>query len=206
MQTENKYVETDLGNIALNPRGEYSGEASYEYLDTVLYMGGSYVCLAELTKIISGIAPAQGKNTEHWQMLTLPGQLTPEAVAMHDDVVNKAKQVETSRAAVELSQQEVEAAQADVQQMRQDTQEASQMAIASRDSAAGYAQSAEMSRTAAKESEDNINAQVTGFDAHVAEKTSETELAIVEARQTAVNAVSTKQNDATQAVTDEGDK
>lgn len=42
-------------------------------------------------------------------MLTLPGQLTPEAVAMHDDVVNKAKQVETSRAAVELSQQEIQA-------------------------------------------------------------------------------------------------
>ena len=43
MQTENTYVETDLGNIALNPRGEYSGEASYEHLDTVSYLGGSYV-------------------------------------------------------------------------------------------------------------------------------------------------------------------
>ncbi len=159
MQTENTYIETDLGNIALNPRGEYSDEVSYEYLDTVSYKGGSYICVAELGKSISGIAPAQGKNTEHWQMLTLPGQLTPEAAAMHDDVVNKAKQVETSRAAVELSQQEVEAAQADVSQMRQDTQDASQMAIASRDSAAGYAQSAEISRTAAKESEDNVKAQ-----------------------------------------------
>ena len=206
MQTENTYVETDLGNIALNPRGEYSGETSYEYLDTVSYMGGSYVCLAELTKTISGIAPAQGKNTEHWQMLTLPGQLTPEAVAMHDDVVNKAKQVETSRAAVELSQQEVEDAQADVSQMRQDTQEAAEEAASSRDSAAGYAQSAETSRTAAKESEDNINAQVTEFDTHVAEKTSAAETAITEARRAAVNAVSTKQDDATQAVTDEGDK
>ena len=206
MQTENAYVETDLGNIALNPRGEYSDETSYEYLDTVSYKGGSYVCLAELTKTISGIAPAQGKNTDMWQMLTLPGQLTPEAVAMHDDVVNKAKQVETSRAAVELSQQEVEAAQADVTQMRQDTQEASEEAIASRDSAAGYAQSAEVSRTAAKESEDNINAQVTGFDTHVAEKTSAAETAITEARRAAVSAVSTKQDNVTQAVTDEGDK
>lgn len=206
MQTENTYVETDLGNIALNPRGEYSDETSYEYLDTVSYKGGSYVCLAELTKTISGIVPAQGKNTEHWQMLTLPGQLTPEAVAMHDDVVNKAKQVETSRAAVELSQQEVEDAQADVSQMRQDTQEAAEEAASSRDSAAGYAQSAETSRTAAKESEDNINAQVTEFDTHVAEKTSAAKTAITEARRAAVNAVSTKQDDATQAVTDEGDK
>ena len=159
MQTENTYVETDLGNIALNPRGEYSDETSYEYLDTVSYMGGSYMCLAELTKTISGIAPAQGENMQYWQILTLPGQLTPEAVAMHDDVVSKAKQVETSRAAVELSQTEVEAAQTDVRQMRQDTQEASEEAAASRDSAAGYAQSAEISRTAAKESEDNVKAQ-----------------------------------------------
>lgn len=206
MQTENTYVETDLGNIALNLRGEYSDETSYEYLDTVSYKGGSYVCLAELAKTTSGIAPEPGKNTEHWQMLTLPGQLTPEAIAMHDDVVNKAKQVETSRAAVELSQTEVEAAQADVQQMRQDTQEAAEQAIASRDGAAGYAQSAEASRTAAAESEQNINAQVTGFDTHVAEKTSAAESAIIEARQTAVNTVSAKQGDAVQAVTGEGNK
>ena len=189
MQTENTYVETDLGNIALNPRGEYSDEVSYEYLDTVSYMGGSYMCLAELTKTISGIAPAQGKNTDMWQMLTQPGQLTPEAVAMHDDVVNKAKQVETSRAAVELSQQEVEAAQADVGQMRQDTQEAAEQAIASRDSAAGYAQSAEASRTAAQEAEQNATAQVQGFDMHVTEKISEAEAAIVKERTSAVNVV-----------------
>lgn len=206
MQTENTYVETDLGNIALNPRGEYSDETSYEYLDTVSYMGGSYMCLAELTKTISGIAPAQGTNTDYWQMLTLPGQLTPEAVAMHDDVVNKAKQVETSRAAVELSQQEVEAAQADVHQMRQDTQEASEMAVASRDSAAGYAQSAETSRTAAKESEDNINAQITGFDTHVTEKTSAAESAVEEARKTAIDAITTQQDNSVKAIADEGTK
>lgn len=204
MQTENTYVETDLGNIALNPRGEYLNEASYEYLDTVSYKGGSYMCLAELTKTINGIAPAQGTNTDYWQMLTLPGQLTPEAVAMHDDVANKAKQVETSRAAVELSQQEVEAAQADVTQMRQDTQEASEEAVASRDSAAGYAQSAEASRTAAAESEQNINAQVTGFDTHVAEKTSAAESTVEEARKTAIDAITTQQSESEKAVSDKG--
>ena len=204
--TENSYIGTDLGNIALNPRGEYDDTASYEYLDTVSYKGGSYVCLAELAKTISGIAPAQGKNTDMWQMIASPGDLTSDYIAMHDDVVNDAKQVETSRAAVELSQQEIEAAQADVTQMRKDTQEAAEEAASSRDSAAGYAQSAEASRTAAAESEQNINAQVAGFDTHVAKKTSEAESAIKEARRAAVSAVSTKQDNATQAVTDEGDK
>lgn len=204
--TENNYVATDLGNIALNPCGEYSKSTLYEYLDMVSYQGGSYFCKVDFPQKISGIAPEPGKNTEMWQMLTLPGQLTPEAIAMHDDVVNKAKQVETSRAAVELSQTEVEAVQIDVSQMRQDTQEASEEAIASRDSAAGYAQSAEASRTGAKESEDNINAQVTGFDIHVAEKTSAVESAVEEARKTAIDAITTQQDTSTKAVTDEGTK
>ena len=203
MQTENAYIETDLGNIALNPRGEYSDETSYEYLDTVSYMGGSYMCLAELTKNINGIAPESGENTQYWQMLTLPGQLTPGAIAMHDDIVNKSKQVETSRAAVELSQQAVEDAQVDVRQMRQDTQEASESAIASRDAAAGYAQAAEASRTAAAESEQNINAQVNNFNTHVSEKTSVAEASIEEARKKAIDAVTTQQDLSIKAVTDE---
>lgn len=204
--TENNYQDTDLGNITFNPRGEYDSEASYEYLDTVSYQGGTYMCCVKYPNTITGIEPEKGKNSECWQIVAAPGGLTSDYVAMHDDVVNKAKQIETSRAAVELSQQEVEAAQADVRQMRQDTQEAAEEAASSRDSAAGYAQSAETSRTAAKESEDNINAQVAEFDTHVAEKTSAAETAITEARRAAVNAVSTKQDDATQAVTDEGDK
>ena len=204
--TENNYVNTDLGNVALNSCGEYNADSSYEYLDTVNYEGGSYFCKVEFPKKISGIAPKAGVSTEFWQLLTIPGDVTSEYIKLHDEVVNKAKQVETSRAAVELSQQEIEAAQADVSQMRQDTQEAAEEAASSRDSAAGYAQSAETSRTAAKESEDNINAQVTEFDTHVAEKTSAAETAITEARRAAVNAVSTKQDDAPQAVTDEGDK
>lgn len=204
--TENNYVNTDLGNVALNSCGEYNADSSYEYLDTVNYEGGSYFCKVEFPKKISGIAPKAGVSTEFWQLLTIPGDATSEYIKLHDEVVNKAKQVETSRTAVELSQQEVEAAQADVSQMRQDTQEASEEAAVSRDSAAGYAQSAEASRTAAKESEDNINAQVTGFDTHVAEKTSAAETAITEARRAAVSAVSTKQDNVTQAVTDEGDK
>lgn len=204
--TENNYVNTDLGNVALNSCGEYNADSSYEYLDTVNYEGGSYFCKVEFPKKISGITPKAGVSTEFWQLLTIPGDATSEYIKLHDEVVNKAKQVETSRAAVELSQQEIEAAQADVSQMRQDTQEAAEEAASSRDSAAGYAQSAETSRTAAKESEDNINAQVTEFDTHVAEKTSAAETAITEARRAAVNAVSTKQDDATQAVTDEGDE
>lgn len=204
--TENNYQDTDLGNITFNPRGEYDSEASYEYLDTVSYQGGTYMCCVKYPNTITGIEPEKGKNSECWQIVAAPGGLTSDYVAMHDDVVNKAKQIETSRAAVELSQQEVEAAQADVRQMRQDTQEASEEAVVSRDSAAGYAQSAEASRTAAAESEQNINAQVTGFDTHVAEKTSAAESTVEEARKTAIDAITTQQDTSVKAITEEGTK
>ena len=102
--TENNYQETDLGNVAPHLADEYDPEASYEYLDTVSYKGGSYACRVE-DGTVTGIAPAHGKNTDTWQSLTLPGDLTPEYIAMHDDVVNKAEQVEASRAAVEQLQE-----------------------------------------------------------------------------------------------------
>lgn len=165
--TENNYTETDLGNISLNPRGEYDSSAEYEYLDTVSYQGGSYFCLAELEATITGIAPDAGHNSEHWQMIALPGGMTQEYITAHDDVINKANQVETSRAAVELAQQEVEAAQTDMQQLHSDTVQAAQEAENSKDSAANYAQSAEQSRNAASESEQNVNAQITKVETDV---------------------------------------
>lgn len=203
MNTENNYVETDLGNISPNPCGEYNPSMQYEYLDLVNYQGGSYLCTVELENKITGIAPVQGKNTEYWQLVTLPGDLTPEYIAMHDDVVNKAKQVEASTAAAELAQQEAESALVDVEQLHSDTVSVANRAAESRDSAAGYAQTAEVARDKVKESEENVNAQVTGFDIRVVEKTQESEQAIADARQQAVQTITKQQELSVQAVKDE---
>lgn len=151
MNTENNYIETDLGNVALNPRGEYDSSAAYEYLDAVSYQGGSYFCLAELETTITGIAPDPGHNSEHWQMIALPGDMTPEYIAAHDDVINKAKQVETSRAVVEQS------------------------------------------RKVASESEQNINAQITGFDEKVTESVTLAREEIDKTRKQAIQTIISQQ-------------
>ena len=200
METENRYSETDLGNVSPNPRGEYDPKEPYEYLDLVSYQGGSYLCLAELETTITGTAPEPGRNTDIWQMLTLPGNLRPDYIAMHDDVVNKAAQVEISRAAVEQTQQEVEASQADVQQLHEDTVQAAQEAENSRDSAAGYAQSAEQSRKAAAESEQNINAQMTGLNQKVSELVTQATGDIAAVRQQAIDTITTQEDTSTEAV------
>lgn len=199
MKTENHYTETDLGNISLNPRGEYDPEAFYEYLDTVSMDGGSYMCLAELGTKITGTPPVPGINTEHWQVLTLPGGLTPEYITMHDEVTEKAKQVEVSRAAVELSQSEIEAMQADVAQLHKDTQDSAQSALASKNQAAGYASAADTSRQAAERAKQDIDAQIPNIDAKLQAALND----IDDARQSANASVKKQENLSAQAVKDQ---
>lgn len=204
--TVNNYTETDLGNISLNPRGEYDSSVEYEYLDAVSYQGGSYFCLAELETTITGIAPDAGRNSEHWQMIAAPGDMTPEYTAAYNDVINKAVQVEISRAAVELAQQEIEAVQTDVQQLHSDTVQAAQEAENSKNSAANSAQSAEQSRKTVSESEQNINGQIAGFDSRVSEAVEQSKEEINTTKQQAINTITNQQTTSVNTVKTEGEK
>lgn len=204
--TVNNYTETDLGNISLNPRGEYDDSADYEYLDAVSYQGGSYFCLAELETTITGIAPDAGRNSEHWQMIAAPGDMTPEYTTAYNDVINKAVQVEASRAAVELAQQEIEAVQTDVQQLHSDTVQAAQEAENSKNSAANSAQSAEQSRKTVFESEQNINGQIAGFDSRVSEAVEQSKEEINTTKQQAINTITNQQTTSVNTVKTEGEK
>lgn len=178
-------------------------KASYEYLDLISYQGGSYLCLAEPKTIVSGIAPKAGQNTEVWQMIALPGDLTSEYIAMHDDTIAKAKQTEASRTAAELAQEAAETARTDVVQMHSETLQAATEARENCDSSAGYAQAAELSRKAAAESEQNINAQVTGFETEVSESVTQATEQIATARQKAVQTITSQQDTSVQAVKDQ---
>lgn len=186
METENRYIETDLGNVAPNPRGDYSAETTYEYLDLVVYQGGSYLCVVDTSQ---GTAPEPGKTTAVWQVLTLPGDLTPEYVAMHDDVVNKAASAAEDAASTATDRAATTDMKEDVEQLQREVAESAASAKADKESAAGYAAAAEASRKAAAEAEANVTAQVTGFDEHVAEKTEDATTAIVTERTRAIQAV-----------------
>ena len=186
METENRYIETDLGNVAPNPRGDYNAEATYEYLDLVVYQGGSYLCIADTSK---GVAPESGKTTAVWQVLSLPGDLTPEYVAMHDDVVNKAASAAEDAASTAADRAAVADMKEDVEQLQREVTESTASAKADKESAAGYAAAAEASRKAATEAEANVTAQVNGFDEHVASKTLDATEAVTAAREKAVQVV-----------------
>lgn len=199
MESENKYIETDLGNIAPNPRGEYEPAAAYEYLDLVEYGGGSYLCIQE-SGTVTGVAPTQNKNTDTWQVLTIPGDLTAEYIAMHDDVVNKAESAQADAASTAADREQVESMFANVEQLHTQTETAAQEASDSRDSAAGYAAAAEASRTAAADSEKNAQLQVTGFNETVNAAKQEASEEIATARKTAVQAVAAQQVKSVNAV------
>ena len=193
MNTENHYSETDLGNISIHLCGEYDPQRAYEYLDAVEFGGGSYICAIEYGKTITGIAPEPTKNTEYWHINSIPGTLTPEYIAMHDRVVNISEQVEADAEEVRTAEQNVSGMELNVIQMHEQTRQSAEAAEQSKDSSAGYAASADASRQAAEESEQNINAHITGFDIHVAEKTEEAENDIEAARIAANKAIIAQQ-------------
>lgn len=202
-ETVNDYTETDLGNVAPNPRGDYSETAEYEYLDLVAYAGGSYLCIKE-DGTISGTAPTPGKTTEIWQEVSRPGNLTPEYVAMHDDVVNKAASVAEDAASVAADREQVEGMKEDVSALQEQTAQDALLTKENRESAAGYASAAETSRTAAGESEENVRALVNGFDAHVEEQKTSAQEEITTSRQAAIKAIAAQQVSSVNIVKQEG--
>ena len=202
-ETVNDYNETDLGNVAPNPRGDYSETAEYEYLDLVAYAGGSYLCIKE-DGTISGTAPTPGKTTEIWQEVSRPGNLTPEYVAMHDDVVNKAASVAEDAASVAADRVQVEGMKENVAALQEQTAQDAQLTKEYRESAAGYASAAETSRMAAGESEGTVRALVNGFDNHVEEQKQSAQEDITASRQAAINAIAAQQVSSVNTVKQEG--
>ena len=201
--TVNDFMETDLGPVSPDPRGPYDNTATYEHLSLVELGGGSYLCTIAPGEVITGIAPEQGKTTKYWQVLAIPGSLTPEYIAMHDRVQNDARQVAIDRAAVELSEQNVSSMETNVEQMQADVIANAAQVARDKDSAAGYAASAEVSRQAAGMSEQNVAALVNGFDSHVQEKTTEATGTIETARQQAVSVVQQQGAESAQGVIDD---
>ena len=203
MQTENSYTATDLGNISPNPRGTYDPAATYEYLDLVYLDGGSYLCLVELGKTISGISPESGKTTDFWQCIAIPGGITPEYTAMHDEVVKSTKAVSEDREAVENIKQSVSESQETTNQLLQESKKAALDAETSKDSAAGYALDAETSRQASERAAQTAVGEVQGFNATVAQKIQEATSAITAAQNSAVEAVVSQQGTSVQDVKDQ---
>lgn len=204
-ETVNDYTETDLGNVAPNPLGDYSETAEYEYLDLVAYAGGSYMCVLE-EGTVTGTAPTPGKTTEIWQEASRPGDLTPEYVAIHDDVVNKAASSATDAAQVAADRVQVEGMKENVAALQEQTAQDALLTKEYRESAAGYASAAETSRTAAGESEENVRALVNGFDSHVKEQKQSAQEEITTSRQAAINAIAAQQVSSVNTVKQEGQK
>ena len=178
--TVNSYIETDLGNVSPNPRGEYNATYDYEYLDLTYYKGGSYLCLAPLGETIKNVPPIAGQTTTNWQCVAIPGDLTPEYISMYNEVVKDYNETNTNTA--------------DVAQMKDVTyasmtaaQESESNASTSEANARNSEVNAKQSMDKAKEYSDeairvnnDTQSLVTGFDEHVATAISNAEASISE--------------------------
>lgn len=71
-----------MGNVTIVPKGEYSSETTYNYLDLVTYNGNSYLALKTSTNVLP-------TDTEYWQYIT--GGLS------QDDIVDNLESTSTTK-------------------------------------------------------------------------------------------------------------
>ena len=71
-------TEKNLGPFRIRPRGKFSSEAKYRFLDLVSYKGGSYLCCNYDTidgTAAIGILPTGASNSEaYWQCVAEKGE------------------------------------------------------------------------------------------------------------------------------------
>lgn len=194
MQTENKYLETDLGNVALNPRGEYDADASYEYLDLVSMDGGSYVCVAEFGTIIAGVPPVCGESTETWQCIAIPGEATEEfknMVNLNRQYAEQSKQNASTalEAKLEASRSAVNASESERNAKKSENNASDYM-----DAASGYANKAAELKKATENDKKAVDEVAGKFPAEVKAATAKAEEAVAEAKRAALEAVLRQQS------------
>ena len=200
MQTENKYIETDLGNVSLNPRGEYDADASYEYLDLVSLDGGSYVCAAEFGTVVTGVSPIPGETTETWQCIAIPGEATEEFKSM---VILNCQYVEQSKQNASTALEAKQAASnsaANSAESETNAKKSESNASNYMDAASGHANKAAESEEAAKNARKAVDEVAGKFPGEVKAATAEAEEAVAEAKQAALEAVLRQQSSSIEEV------
>lgn len=200
MQTENKYLETDLGNVSLNPRGEYDADASYEYLDLVSLDGGSYVCAAEFGTAVTGVSPIPGETTETWQCIAIPGEATEEFKSMVILNLQYAEQSKQNASTALEAKQAASNSAANSAESETNAKKSESNASDYMDAASGYANKASESKEAAENAKKVVDEVAGKFPGEVKAATAEAEEAVAEAKRAALEAVLHQQHSSIEEV------
>lgn len=200
MQTENKYIETDLGNVSLNPRGEYDADASYEYLDLVSLDGGSYVCAAEFGTVVTGVSPIPGETTETWQCIAIPGEATEEFKNMVNLNCQYAEQSKQNASTALEAKQAASDSAANSAESETNAKKSESNASDYMDAASGYANKASESKEAAENAKKVVDEVAGKFPGEVKAATAEAEEAVAEAKRAALEAVLHQQHSSIEEV------
>lgn len=200
MQTENKYIETDLGNVSLNPRGEYDADASYEYLDLVSLDGGSYVCAAEFDTVVTGVSPIPGETTETWQCIAIPGEATEEFKNMVNLNCQYAEQSKQNASTALEAKQAASDSAANSAESETNAKKSESNASDYMDAASGYANKASESKEAAENAKKVVDEVAGKFPGEVKAATAEAEEAVAEAKRAALEAVLHQQHSSIEEV------
>lgn len=141
-------LQIDLGKVLLTPRGDYSSNTQYDYLDFVLYGGSSYVA----KDTVIGIAPT---DTTKWQKMSDSIELSDAKISEIETALEDAKtEIDTLKAsAVSDVQDSVQQQIPDIiedatEQVRETLSEQIGLVVEQKNLAQSYAESARADKEA----------------------------------------------------------
>lgn len=192
--TVNSYIETDLGNVSLNPKGEYDSGDKYEYLDLVYYNGGSYVCTTSLGETISGVSPVAGKTTPHWQCIAIPGEITQEYTDMYNEVVSDYSEINEKVIRINEINTNVEAIKASVETSESNAKLSETKALASETKSSEYEKKTKEYLASALQSNSDTQNIVSRFNSDINNTLSQVHAEINNSTQQSIQQIIEQQN------------
>lgn len=178
-----RQVDTILGNVGFNPKGQYEARTSYDRLDVVQWGGKGWICLTDGT---IGVEPVEG---ETWMQLANNGS---------EDLLEQTRQ---AMEAAKASQTAAKASQDAAAESATTAGEAAETATTKADEAAKSAKAAAGSANAAKvDAQNSFGSQQAAAQCQIQCMASED--AAIEAAERAEAAAETAAQDAAAAIQD----
>lgn len=164
MASVNDFERQSMGNICVNPLGDYNNAYNYMYLDGVSYNGGFYISLKDN---LIGIAPTLNISDENWFCSSISGEASEDYIRMYQEVIQNAKKVESDKESVENDTQYVEQIKNDVSLIQSDVNRKASQISSDKEAVLNAKKSVDNSEANVTQMKEEVNQSVTEFSSVV---------------------------------------
>lgn len=203
MAAVNDFERQSMGNICVNPLGNYNSAYTYMYLDGVSYEGGFYI---SLKNNLVGIAPTLNTSDENWFCSSISGEASEDYVRMYQEVIQNAQKVENDKNTVANDRQQAEQIKNAVLLIQSDVTGKASQVSSDKETVLQAKESVDTSEANVKQIQGEVNQSVTGFSDLVNQSTQESVSKIEESKDAALSAIRSEEESSISNMKTEADQ